>query len=227
MTTVLEDGESTEQYFGGSSAGTFMQRLKTAMDARLGMHAAKSNDGGPTLRTAARQGTDVDYTLPARKTADWLTGVYWHYVGPLYPFLDHEKWRCTYEGLFAGTPITADERIFVATLNVIFALSTQLVESLDAEHRDVSSNDYFCKAQELLRFNQCDPGSLEVVQCLLLMSQYLQSTHRPHQMWMVVGNAVRTAQSLGLHLRETSEVANVQRRELLRRLWYGCVLMDR
>lgn len=43
-----------------------------------------------------------------------------------------------------------------------------------------------------------------------------------------MGAAVRTAQSLGLHLPETSaEVEDERERELWRRVWYGCVLMDR
>lgn len=236
MTTVLEDGESTQQYFGSSSAGSFTQRIKVAIDAKLGVHTPTSTGGmamATTTTTAttstgqAPSGGTIDYTLPPRRTADRLVGVYWFYVDPLYPFLDRAQWEQAYEGIFAGAPMAGDERLFVTTLNVIFALSTQLLESLDSEHRDDSSDAYFRKAQDLLRLNLWDPGSLELVQCLLLMSQYLQSTSFPHQMWMVVGAAVRTAQSLGLHLAETTEKVELQRRELSRRLWYGCVLMDR
>ncbi|KAI1045989.1 hypothetical protein LB505_013872 [Fusarium chuoi] len=73
-----------------------------------------------------------------------------------------------------------------------------------------------------------EPGSLELVQCLLVTSQYLQSTYNPHQTWMVIGSAIRMAQGLGLHLPETSaNRPDPGERELLRRIWYGCVLMDR
>lgn len=232
MTTVLEDGESTPQYFGRSSAGSFTQQIKAAIDARLGVPVAKSvgaDHSTPSHPTArGLDGGGLDYTLPPRRTADRLVGTYWVYADPLYPFIDREKWEDVYEGIFAGTPISANERIFVSTLNVMFALSTQLIESLRPEQRDDSSREYFRKAQDLLRLNIWDPGSVELVQCLLLMAQYLQSTDNPHQTWMVVGSAVRTAQSLGLHLPETTaDLADPRERELLRRLWHGCVLMDR
>jgi len=237
MTIVLEDGESTHQYFGSSSAGSFTRQIKAAIDARLGVSqepGSRSVVVSPMAVNYDRPGTkgtthdDLDYVLPPRRQADHLTGVYWCYVDPLYPFLDKKKWDSAYEGLFTGGPIDTEERIFVSTLNVIFALATQLVESLHPEQRDESSNMYFRRAQELLRLNLWDAGSFEVVQCLLLMSQYLQSTNNPHQTWMAVGSAIRTAQSLGLHLPETTaDMADLEQRELLRRIWYGCVLMDR
>lgn len=240
MTTVVEEGTSTAQYFGSSSAGSFTKQIKAALDARL----AKSPAGSSAHSSAVLAGTassglrdagggysiadDPNYVLPGRRQADHLMDLYWHYVDTLYPFLDRAKWDRYYANLFAGTRLGTDERVFVSTLNIIFALSTQLIESLQPEQRDGASRVYFQRAQALLRLGLWEPGSLELVQCLLLMSQYLQTTSNAHQTWMVVGSAVRTAQSLGLHLPETSAgIADPVERELIRRLWHGCVLMDR
>ncbi|KAH6993592.1 fungal-specific transcription factor domain-containing protein [Fusarium venenatum] len=154
--------------------------------------------------------------------------LYWFYVDPLYPFLDRTRWNRAYDAIFAGTAMDLDERIFMATLNVILALSTQLLESQSLDQREQSSETFFRRAQELLPMNPWEPGSLELVQCLLVTSQYLQSTYNPHQTWMVIGSAIRMAQGLGLHLPETSSSrSDLGERELLRRIWYGCVLMDR
>ncbi|KAK1995023.1 fungal-specific transcription factor [Colletotrichum falcatum] len=155
-------------------------------------------------------------------------GLYWHYVDPLYPFLDRPKFEHSYRALFAGTSIDADERIFASTLNLVFALSTQLSESIPPEQRVSSSQAYFKRAQDLLQFSLWDTGSVELIQCLLIMSQYLQSTNNPHQTWMVVGSVVRIAQGLGLHLPETSSgLASESERNLVKRIWHGCLLMDR
>ncbi|KAK1585402.1 fungal-specific transcription factor [Colletotrichum navitas] len=154
--------------------------------------------------------------------------LYWYYVDPLYPFLDQQRFEHSYRALFAGTTIDADERIFVSTLNLVFALSTQLIESMTPEQRDSSSQAYFKRAQDLLQFSLWDTGSIELIQCLLIMSQYLQSTNNPHQTWMVVGSVVRIAQGLGLHLPETSsELSSESERNLIKRIWHGCLLMDR
>ncbi|TGO59235.1 hypothetical protein BOTNAR_0166g00030 [Botryotinia narcissicola] len=46
--------------------------------------------------------------------------------------------------------------------------------------------------------------------------------------WLYVGNAIRTAQMLELHLPETSErIFKSQARNSLRKAWHACVIMDR
>ncbi|KAH7014171.1 fungal-specific transcription factor domain-containing protein [Microdochium trichocladiopsis] len=171
-----------------------------------------------------------EYVLPSRKQADRLVHLYWYYVDGLYPFLDRETFQACYESLFSGTSAmpSSDERIFVSLLNSIFALATELQEGYPSEQRAEASKEYYTRAQQSLRFNVWDGGSVQVVQCLLLMGQYLQSTNHPHQTWMVIGAAIRIAQGLGLHLPETSaRLGDARDRELVRRIWHGCILMDR
>lgn len=233
MTTVREDGMVTGEYFGSSSAGSFTNQIKAAIDARLGSSTESKSVRSTLFRSTlplngSGAGGQADYVLPARKQADHLTDLYWYYVDPLYPFLDRQKFEHSYRALFAGTSLDADERIFVSILNIIFALSTQLIESLPPDQRDSSSQGYFTRAQDLLQLSLWDTGSIELIQCLLIMSQYLQSTNNPHQTWMIVGSAVRIAQGLGLHLPETaSELSNEPERDLVKRIWHGCILMDR
>ncbi|EWG49267.1 hypothetical protein FVEG_08843 [Fusarium verticillioides 7600] len=234
MTAVIDEGTSTEEFFGKSSAGSFTAQIKKAIDVRLGKPTSSSDNASNTSRSAGVMGSasvtspDFSYVLPPRRQADHLIELYWFYVDPLYPFLDRNRWTRAYNAIFSGTTMDLNERVFVATLNVILALSTQLVESHSLEQREQSSETYFQRAQELLPMSPWEPGSLELVQCLLVTSQYLQSTYNPHQTWMVIGSAIRMAQGLGLHLPETSaNRSEPGERELLRRIWYGCVLMDR
>ncbi|CAK7238453.1 hypothetical protein SEUCBS140593_010703 [Sporothrix eucalyptigena] len=215
---------------------------------------------------------DMLELLPRRREADRLVDLYWRYVDPLYPFLDRRTWTPAYEALFDRladdedgdpSPNPADDRVFVSTLNIIFALSTQLSEgwpppptlSSAPQSQTSSQSDkrrqkqqhhqqqrllrqrerrcrlYFARAQKLLQSSLWETaGSLATVQFLLLASQYLQSTNSPHQTWMVVGSTIRTAQSLGLHLRDDgagTDTLPLAERELRRRLWHGCVLLDR
>ncbi len=182
-----------------------------------------------------RQVTDndiphVNNVLPPRKHADHLMDIYWRYIQPLEPLLEQEHFSHSYQALFAGTSLDADERIFLSSLNTVFALSTQLQESLQPEQREEASNTYFHRAWALLRPESIiwEPGSLELVRCLLLMSRYLQCTNNPHQTWMAVGSAVRIAQSLGLHIPETTSSSPPSRDVNTRRqLWQCCVFVDR
>ncbi|KAF7552841.1 hypothetical protein G7Z17_g4013 [Cylindrodendrum hubeiense] len=235
MTAVVDEEAGTREFFGISSAGSFTAQIKKAIDVRLGKSSystrhvpASSHSVMGAARTGDMVAPDVSYVLPPRRQADHLMELYWYYVDPLYPFLDRQRWTCAYNAIFAGTAIDFDERTFVATLNIVLALSTQLLESQSLEQREQSSNDYFRRAQDLLPMSPWDSGSLELVQCLLVTTQYLQSTYHPHQTWMLVGSAIRTAQSLGLHLPETSaDRPDIGERELLRRIWMVSVTHGR
>ncbi|KAL3959138.1 hypothetical protein ACCO45_007300 [Purpureocillium lilacinum] len=220
----VEDGVNTDEYFGSSSAGSFTAQIKAAIGIRLGQSkqtsSPRSNGSSLASAGAARRKSmpslahDVLPPTTGRPSDEHLLAV----RRLLYPFLDRGKWEHSYTALFAGTPLDTDERTFVATLDIIFALATQLVESLSTEQRSEASHVFFRRAQDLVELQLWDPGSLELIQYLLLTSQYLQSTNHPHQTWMVVGSAVRIAQSLGLHLPETSAAQKVMgRRELMRR----------
>jgi hypothetical protein len=172
----------------------------------------------------------VDNVLPPRKQADQLLELYWQHIQPLEPILDEERFSRSYQALFAGTSLESDERAFLGSLNTVFALSTQLQEHLQPEQRDEASNTYFHRAWGLLRPESIiwEPGSIELVQCLLLMSRYLQSSNNPHLTWMAVGSAMRIAQSLGLHTPDVSSSHTISRDgRLRRRLWQCCVFVDR
>lgn len=71
-------------------------------------------------------------------------------------------------------------------------------------------------------------SSLELVSCLLLTGVFLQTINSPQRCWMVIGYAIRMAESLGLHMPEYDMGTQSGRQtELARRVWHGCVLMDR
>jgi hypothetical protein len=63
------------------------------------------------------------------------------------------------------------------------------------------------------------------------MSQYLQSTDMPGLCWNIVGLAIRVGQSIGLHIPRVSSSNQskeaVLMNELRKRVWGGCVTLDR
>ena len=235
----LHSGPDYDQcdFFGSKSAGSFVQQIRAAISAKGNTPSPGQNtpvvSGSPlprlpTMQPKIHNGPSVEYVLPSRKTADGLLDVYWNAVHPLYPFLDRRQFQRMYEGTWAGEPSESDESLMMCTLNVVFALASQFSDSLAPKERESSARKYFDRAQDLLNLDLWDIGSVQLVQCLLLMGQYLQSTNSPHQAWMVTGLTVRIAEGLGLHLPETSvRIDDVHQRELVRRLWHGCVVMDR
>lgn len=221
--------------FGNSSAGNFVSQVRKAVDRRLGSSASKAPytmlDNETLLETGRQNNGEpltevVDYELPSRQRADMLMSVYWNTAWPVYPFTDKGELMSCYEALWTGQGLPHNGTEFLSMINTIFAMSSRASVTATAKERQNSSETFFQRAKSFLNFWK--PGSLQTVQCFLLFAQYLQSTNEPHQCWMCVGNAVRTALSIGLHLPETStRITSPARRELVRRVWHGCILMDR
>lgn len=152
--------------------------------------------------------------------------VYWRRVHVLYPFLDKAQTEDDYNKVWRGSDSWQDERSFICLLNIIFALASRIVKSGGSAEEDDPATIYYRRAEALLEIVK--PGSIRSVQSFLLLGQYFQSTNEPHPCWMFIGIGIRTAQSLGLNSGATSErVCDPRKRELVRKVWHGCILMDR
>lgn len=135
----------------------------------------------------------------------------------------------------------ADEQLetdplFHCILNLVFALGCQLSPEINELEREPASDVFFQRSKKLLHFDILEEGNIMVVQALLLMGQYLQCTNMPGRCWLVVGLAIRVAQGLGLHLDGHGDrprsIDNGHRcsqldKELKKRLWGGCIVLDR
>lgn len=229
----------------GSVPGTFASDINAAVTTRFGPPSAERPNLIPTTDVplfgvlgqpqAAPNDPNVENVLPPRKHADYLVDIYWRHIFPLEPFLDRRSFYQSYQALFEGTLADDAERIFLSTLNTIFAISTQIQESLAPQARDETSKTYFHRAWALLQPGTVmwEPASSALVHCLLLVSRYLQCTDHSHRTWMVVGCAVRLAQSLGLDVHGTSTSTSTSTEQtddalrLREKLWQCCVFMDR
>ncbi|KAL4898080.1 C6 transcription factor [Aspergillus ambiguus] len=236
MMGAVEEGRLTQGFFGSSSAASFMRQIKTAVDKIVSSPYRHTSDSilgieppSSLMSTRSQKPSGVpNYVLPPRKTADSLMEVYWCFVFPLYPLVDSTLLRAEYSRIWTGEPLQSDENMIMCTFNVIFALACQLADFIPPEEREASADAFFSRAKDLLHFNLWNTGSAGLIQCLLLMAQYLQSTDSAHQCWIVTGLAIRNAQSLGLHLPQTiARLQSPQEEQLARKIWHGCVLMDR
>ncbi|CAI7630663.1 unnamed protein product [Penicillium glandicola] len=235
MMGAVEEERPSQGFFGNSSAAGFMRQIRTAVDRVVASphrrssipHLAVPSNLIP-MRSGKRQSSVADYVLPPRKMADSLMDVYWECVFPLYPFLVAAEMKAEYLKIWTGDNLKSDENMLMCTLNVIFALASQLADFVPPKEREISADAFFARAKGLFQFNLWDTGSAGLIQCLLLMAQYLQSTDSAHQCWIVTGLAIRNAQSLGLHLPQNiSCLQSFQEQQLARKIWHGCVLMDR
>lgn len=233
------NNRGTNARFGSSSHSAFTGQIRAAIDQRSGGTARPQSPfatplvdvpifpspHNDTLLSSLADATE--YELPPRRQSDDLVRTYWSLMHPLFPVLDRSRLMQSYDALFSGKTADIDERTLLSILNAIFAFAVQLQESTDRNRRERLSGKYFQRARALLQSVVWEKASIDLVQCLLLISQYSQCTNQPHQTWMAVGSAVRTAQSLGLHLTEARSTPGTEDAALKRRVWQSCIIMDR
>lgn len=218
---------------GDSSAASFMNQIKAVLDQQLTPPEIPQQPQSADSSMASssqwnRRLKRTEYILPSKRQADSLLDVYWRLVDTLYPFLDKDDFTHKYHSLWIGRPVMEDEIGFLCLMNVIFSISCILDPSIRPCDRVTSAEIFYRRAQAYLDLQLIQHRCVQTVQCFLLLAQYLQSTNDPQQCWLFAGLAIRIAQSLGLDLPSTSERAqSARQRNLLRKVWHGCVLMDR
>ncbi|PYI01192.1 hypothetical protein BO78DRAFT_391298 [Aspergillus sclerotiicarbonarius CBS 121057] len=231
MNGMTGDPTQFPEVFGSSSAGSFMRRIQAAtrVDQGSGHVPARRSLTGITdhsLKDNSLPGEKAALTaLPPRGLADCLVQAYWKFEWSVYPIVDRRHVEVAYESLWSS-PRPDCSVVLMSTINLCFALGCHYCELLPPEECKSLSEDFFTRAEYYLRQSQYIP-SLEKVQCLLLSTIYLQSTDHVLRCWMTAGEAIRMAQSLGLHLDQDTSFDTVRVRENIRRTWHGCVWLDR
>jgi hypothetical protein len=203
-----------------------------------------------TTRFRAKQFLDAaEYSIPPRREADILVESYLNGVHSLYPFLHRASFIQRYLQIWEPerksssknrSQSTTDDRLFYCQLNAVFALGSHFSPFLNAYEKISTSKVFHDRSRRLLGFDLLARGSIELVQTLLLMAQYLQSTEMSGLCWNVVGLAIRVAQSIGLHLSPSDSTDGHATRsrfgafestsqidiEMRRRVWGGCITLD-
>jgi hypothetical protein len=238
----------SEGFYGKSSAASFFDQVQEAFYRRTGKSpyqlftaptsSRNRNDIPPLLSQSFDPDNLDDYSLPPRATADKLLDLYRRRVHSLYPFIHWQTLLSGYHRLWSpereigeappGVGLGASDCPLFAlysALNIMFALGLQF-SGEPFEKCEAMSRIFFRRSRRLFHIDILDRGNLALVQALLIMAQYLQSTNLPNRCWNVVGLACRVAQGLGLHLQDGDESRSQLTVEIRRRTWHGCVLLD-
>ncbi|KAJ6437464.1 sulfite oxidase [Purpureocillium lavendulum] len=183
MTGMVGDPSRSVEFFGRSSAGSFLRQINSAIDAQLGQShtiASRDLDGVSPLRRASHvecQKKDPrDFVLPQRQTADNLLQSYYDYVWAVLPVSDWNAFKRDYTAIWTGLLPGIPEATFYCMLNMAFALGSQFSLSIEPDQRQDVGKSFSERARKLFGPHTHDSASIERVQCMLLMGLYLQST---------------------------------------------------
>ncbi|PYI02721.1 putative fungal-specific transcription factor [Aspergillus sclerotiicarbonarius CBS 121057] len=213
--------------------GRFAGDVAAAIDARKGLTLTTSNRV-PFVNAPLFGKADLDLPpnaldyisdLPPRTYADSLVSIYWQHIDPVEPVLDREHFSHNYEKCYSsrGSSQHADHVVWLSILNIVFALAVQRQESTLQQERNEEGNGYFQRAWALVRPETIlwTSGSIELVQCLMLMNRYLHCTDNQQKTWMTAGLAMRIAQNM------CCRPCSAKDREVKERVWASCIALDR
>ncbi|KAK4195296.1 fungal-specific transcription factor domain-containing protein, partial [Triangularia verruculosa] len=184
------------------------------------------------------------FALPPRNVADYLVGRFFERVYWLYPFFHKPTFMYAYNQLWQSSSAATKEPapapglglgsapgagagsiVFHSALNTIFAIGSQFSD-LSPKDRVSAIETFLERAKKFVGLDLIDMHNVGVVQTLLLMTLLLQSTPFPSRCWTSLGVAGRVAQGLGLHTEAGRRGRSELEREVRRRAWHGCVILD-
>ncbi|KAL3483108.1 fungal-specific transcription factor domain-containing protein [Aspergillus germanicus] len=248
MGTITLANEEDSGFFGPSSNVAFTRHLCRAIGhcntldgTAPGLLAdTPTYDGGfvsasrppsPPGRTDGlrfdERGKDIFKLPPASETLS-LIKQYFTNTGLLFPYIHPPTFLQTYEEMVRDN-FKRVRRTWLGLLNMILAMVTITASpsGAPASTRMAESDVFYQRSLGLCRDEILRGTTLEVVQYLLLMGQYLQGTQKSVQAWTVHGLAVKAALQLGLHSKDASGAFSRLEKETRLRTWFGCVLLDR
>lgn len=170
--------------------------------------------------------------VPKRTIADHLVSCYEKFVYPLLPILHMPTFRRKYEHLWtpqgrSPSETLAAEATFHATLNIVFALGCINNSDVEPYLKLRTAEGFYRRSRLIMPLDALDNPSLEVVQYLLLTTNYLTFTKYLQRCCNTLAVAIRVAQTLGLHRDAESSSGNQLRREMSRRTWHLCITLER
>lgn len=239
-TSSYRPGISSNSLFGASGGLYILNGIESEKDRPTMLENRRESTAQALPRALKRlprleklgngkEASDVQFSIPPRKVADNLLALYWDYVDSAYPWLNRPSIESAYESLWVKEGEQQMNEIALhCILNLMFATASGAFQGQTALSRHQSSTVFFDRAQELMSYELMNLYNFEIIQILLLTAVYLQHQKSPQKSFRNIGMAIHIAQELGLHIPATTEAMDdAYERDLARRVWNGCVLMDR
>ena len=159
---------------------------------------------------------------------------FWNNIHPIFPLLHRPTILQAYEHFCephrAETRKNSEEsNTFQAILYIVFALGIQYDKQLAFEHRVTRADAFYKMSLGLVSSNAIDNPTQLHVQLFLLTGIYLHSTAYANRCWDMIGTGIRIAIGLGL-FRESASFHSKEsqlKREMRRRIWFCCVILDK
>lgn len=240
QTRMLQDPTGRVQYIGDSATLSFLQLIRMMVE----------NASGPSPFTSdprRHKITESNFSLPSNmpqrhllpdvKTARILVDSFFMNTHGLLHVFERRDFMAALESCY-NDPLSAQSS-WLCVFNLVLAVGLMLatprpgtneaavIDKLRNEQLD-RTEIFYMNAKSfndpLTGFEDADFWS---VQALLLMAVYMLAKTKRNAAFTLLGMAVRSAYSMGLHREETMVIFSPEERALRRNLWRSLFVMDR
>ncbi|TVY62795.1 putative transcriptional regulatory protein [Lachnellula suecica] len=225
-------------HMGKSSSVAWVKR--TAEECRQSGNQSSSSRTEGNYNPASYHAEDADFEhgdmsnvnmfeWPDPRLADSLIRSYFDHVHNVFPILDRTEFTFKYTHFRPGSSdLSKEDVMWLGTLNAVFAISSVFADLNKIQQRGhyndhlvyIARTKMLCVDQDLLYRD----ARVSTVCTLGLLCLYYISTSRLNRAWTICGLAIRSATTLGLHVRnEAKEVPDVEKEHRIRIWWslYG------
>ncbi|KAK2466519.1 hypothetical protein APHAL10511_002161 [Amanita phalloides] len=175
---------------------------------------------------------EVEY--PERDLADKLVDVYFSRLHFLMPVVDKPSFLEQYHHFMDNKEnlrFVRSQTGFLSLVFAVFACSAPLVNDsrLTMDNRIDEGGMGMIYYERALILQHISHASIQIahVQCFILLSSFLCSVNCLPQAWLLIGQAVRSGQDLGLHRSTKRLLVPPIEKETRRKIWWGVYILDR
>ncbi|KAF5393813.1 hypothetical protein D9757_000221 [Collybiopsis confluens] len=236
------------RWIGGSSTMSLIQSFKAVTTSPLNRISPIEEDpraSGPSAnklyfpasvffgKVRALPGPEeVEY--PERDLADKLVNAYFARFHFLMPVIDKPGFLQQYHNIMNNIhdhTLIRTETAFISLVFAVFACAANLVQDdrlfMSGRTDEGGMGMVYYERSLVLQYISHANTQPAHVQCFILLSSFLCSINCLPQAWILVGQAVRTGQDLGLHRSPRRLVISPIEKETRRKIWWGVYTLDR
>lgn len=230
------------QFFGVSSGITLARLVlaairtdnpPTASAAATAAHEQLPGESVPERAPVSAHTPAQQAVLPPESVARHLAQVYFEYQTPHFPIIDRARVEQAIQGAYRERGSQPPISDIIRSRDLFTTFMVSAIALCNVHHpsgaRPPQSEECFHSALSEVDKVFSSAKTLESLQSVLLVCQYVALCPSKGSLWLLTGTAVRMAVDLGLHW-ETEEFKRLTPPELLeerRRLWWSGYLMDR
>ncbi|KAL2866436.1 putative C6 transcription factor [Aspergillus lucknowensis] len=172
---------------------------------------------------------DVElFQRPAPAIADRLADIYFQTVHPYFPIIGKVIFQGQYRSFYSASSTRPGKR-WLAVLNMIFAIAAKYAHDL-SQRTEPNADDhiiYFSRAWKLSMGDVAllDHPNLQQVQLEGLCAFYLVMVGQANRSWRLSGMSIQSAVTMGLNLRNESNIVLFNSRETRYRVWWSLYIL--